>query len=173
MTAYQFSYTGPLDQYDFGRYAYYVLYAPPDLQAALLVHQRPRVRITGEIEGIPVDLAWQPSGDGRLYLIVRDEVRRTRNLVLGDPVTIQFNIADPNQVIVPPELEALLADDPLYAQLWSDITPGRKRALAHLIASAKSASTRARRLQEVRDHLEQNTGPQPRQSRRSQRAPED
>lgn len=61
----------------------------------MLAHQRPRVRITGEIEGIPVNLAWQPSGDGRLYLIVSDEPRRARNLLPGDPVTVQFNIADP------------------------------------------------------------------------------
>lgn len=165
VTAYQYSYTGPLDEYDFGRYAYCVLYAPPELQAELLAHQRPRVRIAGEIEGIAVNLAWQPSGDGRLYLIVNNELRRVRNLVVGDPVTIQFNIADPDQVIVPPELEQLLEQDPLYAHLWSEITAGRKRALAHMVASAKSSATRARRLQEVRDHLEHNTGPQPRRSR--------
>jgi hypothetical protein len=150
-----------------------VLYAPPELQAELLAHQRPRVRIAGEIEGIPVNLAWQPSGDGRLYLIVSDEVRRARNLLLGDPVTIQFNIADPDHVVVPPELEQLLAHDPLYAQLWSEITSGRKRALAHLIASAKGSATRARRLQEVRDHLEHNTGPQPRRSRASRSSQDD
>lgn len=173
MTAYQYTYTGPLDQYDLGRYAYHVLYAPAELQAALLAHQRPRIRITGEIEGIPINLAWQPSGDGRLYLIVSDELRRARNLLPGDPLTIQFNIADPDQVVVPPELEQLLEHDPLYAQLWSEITSGRKRAFAHLIASAKSSATRARRLQEVCDHLENNTGPQPRRSRAPRRSQED
>lgn len=48
MTGYRYSYTGPLDLYDFGRYAYHVLYAPPELQAELLAQQRPRVRISGE-----------------------------------------------------------------------------------------------------------------------------
>lgn len=38
-------------------------------------------------------------------------------------------------------------------------------AYCHIVASAKSSATRARRLQEVRDHLEHNTGPQPRRSR--------
>lgn len=113
-TPYRYTHTGPLDQYDFRRYAYYVLYAPVELQAELLAYQRPRVRITGEIEGILVNLAWQPSGDGRLYLIVSDELRRERNLIVGDLVTIQFNIANPDQVIVPPEFEELLVQDPLY-----------------------------------------------------------
>ena len=173
MNAYRYTYTGPLDQYDFGRYAYHVLYAPAELQAELLAHQRPRVRITGEIEGIPVNLAWQPSGDGRLYLFVSEELRRARNLLVGNPVTIQFSIADPDQVSVPPELEALLAQDPLYTQLWSEITSGRKRALAHLVASAKSSATRARRLQEICDHLENNTAPQPRRSRAARSPQED
>jgi hypothetical protein len=88
VTQYRYTYTGPLDQYDFGRYAYSVLYAPPKLQADLLAHQHPRVCIAGEIEGISVNLAWQPSGGGRLYLIVSNQVRRARNLVLGDTVCL-------------------------------------------------------------------------------------
>jgi hypothetical protein len=167
MTAYRYSYTGPLELYDLGRYAYHVLYASPELQAELLAQQRPRVRISGELEGIPVNLAWQPSGDGRLYLIVSDELRRARNLLAGDPVTVQFNIADPDAVVVPPELAQVLEQDPLYEHLWGELTPGRRRAFAHLIASAKGSATRARRLQEVLGHLEHNTFPQPRRTRAS------
>ncbi len=165
MTAYRYVYTGPLELYDLGRYAYHVLYAPPELQAELLAQQRPRVRIAGALEGIPVNLAWQPSGDGRLYLIVSDELRRARNLLPGDPVTVQFNVADPDEVVVPPELAQLLEEDPLYAHLWSELTSGRRRAFAYMIASAKGSATRARRLQEVLSHLEQNTFPQPRRTR--------
>lgn len=167
MTDYRYTYTGPLELYDFGRYAYHVLYAPPELQVELLVQQRPRVRISGEIEGMPVSLAWQPSGAGRLYLIVSDKLRRARNLLPGDPVTVRFNIADPDQVDVPPELAERLEDDPFYAHLWGEATAGRKRAFSHIIASAKSSTTRPRRLQEVLDHLENNTGPQPRKARGS------
>jgi hypothetical protein len=165
LTQYHYSCTVPLETFDFGRYFYHVLYAPEELQAELLTHQRPRVRISGEVEGVPVNLAWQPSGDGRLYLIVSDELRRACNLVLGDPVTIAFNLADPDHVVVPPELAQLLEQDALYAHLWSEITAGRKRAFAHMIASAKGSATRARRLQEVLDHLERNTFPQPRRAR--------
>lgn len=170
MTAYRYSYTAPLELYDLGRYAYHVLYASPELQAELLAQQRPRVRISGELEGMPANLAWQPSGDGRLYLIVSDELRRARRLLAGDPVTVQFNVADPDEVVVPPELTQVLEEDPLYAHLWSEITTGRKRAFAYMIASAKGSVTRARRLQEVLGHLEHNTFPQPRRSRASRPA---
>jgi hypothetical protein len=163
VTDYRYTYTGPLELYDFGRYAYHVLYAPPELQAELL----PRVRISGEIEGIQVNLAWQPSGDERLYLIVSDKLRRARNLIPGDPVTLRFNIADPDHVDIPPELAQRLEEDRFYAHLWSEATAGRKRAFAHMIVSAKSSATRARRLQDVLDHLENNTGPQPRKARGS------
>lgn len=167
VTTYRYSYTGPLELYDLGRYAYHVLYAPPELQAELLAQQRPRVRISGALEGMPVNLAWQPSGDGRLYLIVSDELRRAGNLLEGDLVRLQFNVADPDAVIVPLELAQVLEHDPLYAHLWSELTPGRKRAFAHIIASAKGTATRVRRLQEVLGHLEQNTFPQPRRTRAS------
>jgi hypothetical protein len=165
VTAYRYSHTGPLELYDLGRYAYHVLYAPPGLQRELLAQQRPRVRISGELAGSLVNLAWQPSGDGRLYLIVSDAVRRTGNVRLGDPITVQFNVVDPNLVVVPPELAQLLEHDPFYAHLWNGITAGRKRAFAQMVASAKSDATRARRLDEVRDHLEHNTAPQPRRTR--------
>jgi hypothetical protein len=165
VTAYRYTYSGPLELYDLGRYAYHVLYAPPELQAELLAQQRPRVRISGEFEGIPVNLAWQPSGDGRLYLLVSDELRRARTLLAGDQVTVRFNVADPDEVVVPPELAQVLAEDPLYAHLWDELTAGRKRAFAYMIASAKGSATRARRLQEVLGHLEQNTFAQPRRSR--------
>ena len=101
MADYRCTYTGPLELYDFGRYAYHVLYAPPELQAELLAQQRPRVRISGELEGVPVNLAWQPSGDGRLYLLVSDKLRRARDLLSGDPVTVRFNIADPIRSMSP------------------------------------------------------------------------
>jgi hypothetical protein len=74
----RFSYTALLERHDLGRYAYQVLYASPELQAELLAYQRPRVRIVGEVEGIAVSLVWQPSGDGRLYLLIGDELRRAR-----------------------------------------------------------------------------------------------
>jgi hypothetical protein len=165
VTVYRYLHTGPLELYDLGRYAYHVLYASPDLQLELLSQQRPRIRISGELAGSPINLAWQPSGDGRLYLLVSDEVRRAGNVHLGDLVTVHFNVVDPDQVVVPPELAQLLEQDPFYAHLWSGITAGRKRAFAQMIASAKSAATRARRLQEVCDHLEHNTSPQPHRSR--------
>lgn len=167
MSEYRYTCTLPLELYDLGRYAYHVLYAPPELQAELLAQQRPRVRITGALEGQPINLAWQPSGDGRLYLIVGDELRRARSLVLGDPVTVTFNLADPDLVVVPPELEQLLEQDPLYAHLWREAPVGRRRAFAHMVASAKGSATRARRLQEVMGHLEQNTSPQPRRARQA------
>jgi len=165
MTDYRFTCTLPLERHDVGRYVYQVVYAPPEVQAELLAHQRPRVRISGEVEGLPVNLAWQPSGDGRLYLMIGADLRSALRLALGDTVTVRFNIADPSEVVVPPELAEALAQEPFYAHLWERLTPGRKRALAQLIAGARSSAARGRRLREALDHLEHDTSPQHRRRR--------
>ena len=67
MGYYQFTCTGPLTLHALGTYTYRVLFCDPELETALPFKKgTPRLRIDGELEGIPVSLAWQPSRGGPL-----------------------------------------------------------------------------------------------------------
>jgi hypothetical protein len=154
MSAYQYEHTGPIEPHYIGRLTYQVLFAPPELQAELLSYQRPRVRIAGDIEGVPVHLAWQPTGDGRLYLLIGSNLRSKLKRTMGEVITVRLNIADPNEVIVPEELAERLAQDDEAALLWERLAPGTQRAFAYYLDSAKSSAARAQRLEELLIRLE-------------------
>ncbi len=150
MGYYQFTCTGPLTLHALGTYTYRVLFCDPELEAALPFKKgTPRLRIDGELEGIPVSLAWQPSRGGPHYVMVSPELCKQAGVKVGDEVTLRFNLADPNRVPLPEELEQLLRESGEGTALWEAQTPGRRRSLMHLVESAKSPATRARRAAEA------------------------
>ncbi len=137
---------------------YRVVFLPPDLEEQLPFDEYPRLRVDGEIADVPVNSAWMPTGDGRRYLIVGPEVVRTAGLGIGDSVTVRFRIADQDHVDVPDALELAIASSPAAAKVWEALTPGKKRALAHHVGSAKTDATRARRVAQALAALTDNGG---------------
>ncbi len=73
-------------------------------------------------------------------------LRRAAGLSVGDLVEVRFNVADPAAVTVPDELAAALRMRQPAAQAWAALTPGRQRALAAHVASARTAPTREARV---------------------------
>lgn len=59
----------------------------------------------------------------------------------------------PEALVLPPELTDALAADPQLAVAFQALTPGRQRSYVILLASAKTAATRAARITRVRDRI--------------------
>ncbi len=132
-----------------GRYHYTVVYLPAALAAELPFAQSARLRIEADVSGVAVKGAWQPAG-GRWYLMLPKAGLKQAGLGLGAPVEVAFRLLPQDEVDLPPELAALLQNEPAVRQAWQALPAGKQRGLAHLLATARKPETRAARLAQVR-----------------------
>ncbi len=132
---------------------YQVLFMPRALADTLPMKAHPRLRVRGEIVDIPVAGAWMPTGDGRHYFIVSPTVRKGTSARLGDMLDMRFVIDVQDRVDMPPALSEALALHPAMHAIWMKLTPGQRRGHAHLVAQAKTDSTRQRRIESVLETL--------------------
>lgn len=111
-------------------------------------------RIVGSIEGQPFRQALHRE-ENRYYFLVGPELRKRLGLRAGSPVEVVLG-PDPNPdaVDLPEELAAVLDLDPVVRERFEVLSPGKQRSLAHRVASAKRADTRAKRAADILAHLE-------------------
>lgn len=156
MALFTHEFEAPLEVHGVGKSRviwYQVLFMPEQLAKQLPLREHPRLRVRGEIVDIPVAGAWMPSGDGRHYFIVSPAVRKGTGARLGDMLDMRFVIDDQDRVDVPAALEQALAANPELQTVWLQLSPGKRRGLAHQVAQAKSIATVQRRIQELLDVL--------------------
>ncbi|MEO1693918.1 MAG: YdeI/OmpD-associated family protein [Pseudomonadota bacterium] len=136
-----------------GRYAYTVVWLDPELVPELPLTTFPRLRVAGEINDHPFDASLTPVR-GRWYILLSKKLLQAIDCAVGSHVEVRFRIADQDSVNVPDALQSALRADPDRALLWHDLTPGKQRALAHMVASAKTEPTIMKRIQRVFDVLD-------------------
>ena len=156
MALFTHEFEAPLTMHGIGKSRviwYQVLFMPERLARELPLREHPRLRVRGEIVDIPVAGAWIPSGDGRHYFIVSPTVRKATGARLRDMLDMRFVVDDQDRVDVPAALEAALRANPGLHAVWLELSPGRRRGLAHRVAQAKSSDTVRRRIRYVLDAL--------------------
>lgn len=152
MNQFEYSFEAPLSTYDFGEFAYSVVYLPKSLLARLDFSKSKRLRIYGEINGVPKEAAIMPA-KGKWYIMVSKKLQKQCRLAQGDLVSVVFDIADPESVSVPRELQfALEANDAAMAA-WNALTAGKRRGFCFRVSSAKRIETKERRVAEIVDSL--------------------
>ena len=92
---------------------------------------------------------------GGKYLVgVSAAHRAASGLKGGDEIEVTLEVDDaPRVVEVPPELAAGLAADPVAAAAWQKLSYSHQRQHAEPIADAKSAETKARRVEKTLEIL--------------------
>lgn len=91
---------------------------------------------------------------GRYLISFNAETRAATGRGAGDEVEVTLELDDaPRTVEVPADLAAAFEADPAAAQAWAALSYSKQRAHALSIDGAKSADTRARRVQGVIDAL--------------------
>jgi hypothetical protein len=108
-----------------------------------------RVRTAGTINGTPFDLAVQYKKDGSRYFSVGGILRRAARVKEGDRVTVVFQITDPDKLVIPEEMEAVLEQDDEARKVWNTFTQGYQRSLVYYITSVKSSDSRIKRALEI------------------------
>lgn len=160
MSYFTHEFTGPISRLDVGRarvIRYKVLFLPPALEAELPFGDYPRLRVEGEIAGVPVRGAWMPVGDGRRYFIVSPAIKAATGFDVGEDVEMRFRVDDQDHVDVPEALERALGTEPVVLALWSELTPGKRRMYAAHVASARTPATERRRVDEALQALREGS----------------
>lgn len=149
MDFYPFTFSGPIKEHWFDdKFCYHVLWLADDLAEQLPVKDNPRLRITGELNGKPIEAALNPVR-GRWYVLISKKLQKTLGVSLGAKLRLDFAIADQDAVDVPPALRAALEEHPDLNKNWNKLTPGKKRGLAYRVATAKTPPTIQRRVDDV------------------------
>ncbi|MEM6777091.1 MAG: YdeI/OmpD-associated family protein [Planctomycetota bacterium] len=152
MSDYDHEFEAPLVQHDFGRVCYAVVFVPPEIITCLQFGRSKRLRIDGEVNGVRIEAALIPS-KGQWYVMVSKRLQKTCGIRVGDSVTVSFDIADPNAVNIPPELQfALDANDEARME-WEQLSAGKKRSHCYWVDSAKMPETRERRVNKTIDRI--------------------
>ncbi len=112
-----------------------------------------RARFVGEVEDLPVELAWQPSPGRGHYAMISPAVCKQLGLRIGSEVTVRFELVDPDLVVVPDDVARVLRA-PRMARRWKALTPGQQRALLAIVASARTVATREKRIGDLFEPLD-------------------
>ncbi|MEO8069095.1 MAG: YdeI/OmpD-associated family protein [Flavobacteriales bacterium] len=111
---------------------------------------RGSVRVKGTINGIPIDRALMPTKSGYHMIIVNTEMRRKFKAKVGDTVIVElWRNPDPQEVIVPDELQETLEFMEDLNAAWNKLRPSVQRGICYWISSGKTVATRAKRVAEV------------------------
>lgn len=153
MSYFPYAFTGLIEHHDLGSYRYTVIWLPDELAAMLPFAEQPRLRISGELNEVPLTGAWQPSR-GRWYLMLGKPLLRATGLSVDCFAELRFRLEPQDEVEVPMLLAHALGENEAASARWQELTPGKQRALSHHVFSAKTGPTAARRVAQALMWLE-------------------
>ncbi len=103
--------------------------------------------------------ALMPKGDGTYYILVNKELRKKLRLRIGDEMQVDL-VRDHSKygMPMPEELGALLEMDDEGSRYFHELTPGKQRALIHLVGKPKTSDTRLKKALVIVDYLKCSPG---------------
>ncbi|GAB5559227.1 MAG: hypothetical protein SynsKO_08740 [Synoicihabitans sp.] len=149
---FDYEFAGSVDEIDFGRMVYSVIWLPKDIQVRLPFEKYPRLRINAEIGGLFINCAFQIQ-EKRRYLILSKDLLKQTGIERFQVTKVRFSIADQTAVEIPYELELALSNNPEAQRRWDKLSAGKKRGYTHRVGSAKKEETIIRRVEAVIDDL--------------------
>lgn len=144
-----YNFDAVVDRYDYGSYAYLCVYLPDNVTQSIATPGAPRPRVGATLNGHELEAGLNPSGDGRLYIILGRPLLTRLHLSEGDPVRVALRPIDPAVVHEPTPLALALDDAPDLRTVWDGLSPGTKRGFVHRLTSAKRPETQNKRLAEI------------------------
>lgn len=112
--------------------------------------ERGSVRVFGTVNGIEVDRALIPDGEGGHHIIIGTDVRKKLKAVEGTKLVIDiYRNPNPTDVDIPEELTEAINMEPEAIRKFAKMTPGMKRNMAYWVKSGKLPETRAKRAVEI------------------------
>jgi Domain of unknown function (DUF1905)/Bacteriocin-protection, YdeI or OmpD-Associated len=124
---------------------------PPDVAEALMPGRRTSFRVKGLLDSHAIaQVALIPMGqadgwDGQFILVVNAGMRRAIGKEAGATVCVELAV-DYSPLPESADLLACLADDPAAEAAFQALPPGHRRYYHNWVESAKTASTKAKRI---------------------------
>lgn len=176
MATFAYVFEAVLEELSIGKEAsnamrYWVLFLPARLQKVAPFAAKKKLRMRGIVGGAghtggkPVSLAWQVA-NGRHYVMFGRAAAKSLGLTLGKKVEMAFDLVPDDDVDLPEELREALEQEPTWKTLWSELTPGKQRGLAHMVRGLKNPDLRALRAVDLLRGLEDGVVPGPPKRRR-------
>lgn len=124
-------------------------------EASASLPSRGMVSVEGTLNATPFRATLEPDGNGGHWMKVGRALRERAGAEAGPAVHIVMTPTDWTlEPTVPPDLRQALAEAPPRArEAWKDITPKARRDWVQWVASAKHATTRAKRIASACDML--------------------
>jgi uncharacterized protein YdeI (YjbR/CyaY-like superfamily) len=122
--------------------------------AAKLWGTRGQIRVKGEINGFPFRTSLFATGTGEHVMLVNKKMQAGGKVKLGG--TAQFRLEPDTEervVEVPPELEAILAEDRALRRWYDQLNHSTRYEIGRSIAGVKSAEARARRAEQMAERI--------------------
>ncbi len=128
---------------------------PDDVVAALGSTKRPAVQVT--INGHTYRSTVAVMG-GVFMLPISAEIRSITGVAAGDDIEAELELdTAPREVVVPPDLAAALAADPIAQAAFDRLSYSNKRQHTLAVEGAKAAETRQRRITKAVETLRAGT----------------
>lgn len=113
-------------------------------------HTKSSVRVLGTLNGIDMDRALKPRGDGTHFIMVNTEMRKQAGLREGNMVSVTlYRNETPEKLVLPEELEEAFDQEPEARKLFDLQTTSMQRNIIYWINASKRAETRAVRSAEM------------------------
>jgi hypothetical protein len=143
------TFEGRIAPMPWGRAVYSVLPIPDEVIAAL----NGTKRVEGEIADYPINLAptRAPVFEGAFLWAGKSLLEKIGSAV-GDTLEVRLRPAPEDLVVLDHDISHALRAVGCHGQ-WQELTAGKKRGLLHKIEGAKTAQTRAKRIQSLISEL--------------------
>jgi len=148
MDRYEHSFKTAVARVDYGRMAYHGVFLPDALLETLPDARKPGFRLKAEVAGVFITCGLMAARKTR-YILLSNAFLKQAGIRAGDEVLVRFSHLSSNHVEIPYELEVALAANSRAKTAWNNLSPGKKRAHAHQVASAMQEATRQRRATRV------------------------
>ena len=111
------------------------------------------VRVKGFIDNYEiVQSHLLPTGNGRLFLAVKAEIRKKLRKQVGDSVRLQLYYDD-SPVEIPADFMECLEDEPKALKFFNTLTEARKKMIIDHIQKTRNESTRVARMAKAINEL--------------------
>lgn len=136
------AFEGVVEPVEWGRATYTILCLPDEAVAALGAAKR----VEGEIDEHWVNLALSraPVVEG-VFLWAGASLLERTGIVPGEPLEVRLRPAPDDQVDTPEDVALALRAADMTA-VWDGLTAGKRRGMLYQIGTAKTAPTRAKRI---------------------------
>lgn len=112
-------------------------------------------RVICDINGLfKLHCALMSDGKGGFFIMINKQLKKKLDLIQGQTVTLELEKDNSKYGMpMPEEFLELLALDPDGDKLFHKLTPGKQRALIHIVAKNKREATRINKAVVIVDYL--------------------